>query len=28
VLARGVPYVRRDGNARELLRPKQMDLFR
>lgn len=28
VLARGVPYARRDGNARELLRSKQMDLFR
>lgn len=28
VLARGVPYGRREGCARELLRPKQMDLFR
>lgn len=28
VIARGVPYERRDGNARELLRPRQMDLFR
>lgn len=28
VLARGVPYQRRDGTARELLRPRQMDLFR
>jgi coenzyme F420-0:L-glutamate ligase / coenzyme F420-1:gamma-L-glutamate ligase len=28
VLARGVPYGRRDGAARELLRPKDMDLFR
>jgi coenzyme F420-0:L-glutamate ligase/coenzyme F420-1:gamma-L-glutamate ligase len=28
VLARGVPYARRDGSARELLRPKDMDLFR
>jgi coenzyme F420-0:L-glutamate ligase/coenzyme F420-1:gamma-L-glutamate ligase len=28
VLARGVPYDRRDGTARELLRPRQMDLFR
>jgi coenzyme F420-0:L-glutamate ligase / coenzyme F420-1:gamma-L-glutamate ligase len=27
VLARGVPYARRDGSARELLRPKDMDLF-
>ena len=26
--ARGVPYARRDGNGRELLRPKHMDLFR
>ena len=26
--ARGVPYARRDGNGRELLRPKSMDLFR
>lgn len=25
---RGVPYARRDGNGRELLRPKAMDLFR
>jgi coenzyme F420-0:L-glutamate ligase/coenzyme F420-1:gamma-L-glutamate ligase len=28
VLARGVPYARRDGSARELIRPKAMDLFR
>lgn len=28
VLARGVPYARREGNARELLRPRQLDLFR
>jgi coenzyme F420-0:L-glutamate ligase/coenzyme F420-1:gamma-L-glutamate ligase len=28
VLARGVPYARRDGSARELIRPKEMDLFR
>jgi coenzyme F420-0:L-glutamate ligase/coenzyme F420-1:gamma-L-glutamate ligase len=28
VLARGVPYSRRDGSARELLRPGKMDLFR
>ncbi len=28
VLARGVPYSRREGSARELLRPKHMDLFR
>jgi coenzyme F420-0:L-glutamate ligase/coenzyme F420-1:gamma-L-glutamate ligase len=26
--ARGVPYARRDGSGRELLRPKSMDLFR
>lgn len=26
--ARGLPYARRDGNARELLRPKDLDLFR
>jgi coenzyme F420-0:L-glutamate ligase / coenzyme F420-1:gamma-L-glutamate ligase len=25
---RGVPYARREGNGRELLRPKQMDMFR
>ncbi|MCE2947900.1 MAG: coenzyme F420-0:L-glutamate ligase [bacterium] len=25
---RGVPYDRRDGNGRELLRPKAMDMFR
>ncbi len=25
---RGVPYQRRDGNGRELLRPKQLDMFR
>jgi coenzyme F420-0:L-glutamate ligase/coenzyme F420-1:gamma-L-glutamate ligase len=28
VLARGVPYGRRDGTTRELLRPKERDLFR
>jgi coenzyme F420-0:L-glutamate ligase/coenzyme F420-1:gamma-L-glutamate ligase len=28
VLARGVPYARREGSARELLRPKDKDLFR
>jgi coenzyme F420-0:L-glutamate ligase/coenzyme F420-1:gamma-L-glutamate ligase len=28
VLARGVPYVRRDSLARDLLRPKDKDLFR
>jgi coenzyme F420-0:L-glutamate ligase/coenzyme F420-1:gamma-L-glutamate ligase len=28
VLARGVPYARRDGSAAELLRPLAMDLFR
>ena len=28
VLARGVPYARRDSLARELLRPKDKDLFR
>jgi coenzyme F420-0:L-glutamate ligase / coenzyme F420-1:gamma-L-glutamate ligase len=28
VLARGMPYARREGSARELLRPKDMDLFR
>lgn len=28
VLARGVPYDRRDGSARDLLRPKESDLFR
>ena len=28
VLARGVPYARREGSARELLRSKEMDLFR
>jgi coenzyme F420-0:L-glutamate ligase/coenzyme F420-1:gamma-L-glutamate ligase len=28
VLARGVPYARRDGTARELIRPKEIDLFR
>jgi coenzyme F420-0:L-glutamate ligase/coenzyme F420-1:gamma-L-glutamate ligase len=26
--ARGVPYDRRDGSGRELLRPKSMDMFR
>lgn len=28
VHVRGFPYARRDGNAKELLRPKQMDMFR
>jgi coenzyme F420-0:L-glutamate ligase/coenzyme F420-1:gamma-L-glutamate ligase len=28
VLARGVPYERRDGSARERLRPADLDLFR
>ena len=28
VLVRGVPFERRDGSARELVRPKEMDLFR
>ena len=28
VLARGFPYARRDGHARELLRPRAEDLFR
>lgn len=28
VLARGVPYARRDGSAGELVRPKEIDLFR
>ena len=28
VLARGVPYARRDGTAHELIRPKEIDLFR
>ena len=28
VLARGVPYDRREGTASELIRPKEMDLFR
>jgi coenzyme F420-0:L-glutamate ligase/coenzyme F420-1:gamma-L-glutamate ligase len=28
VLARGVPYARRDGSAHELIRPKEIDLFR
>ena len=28
VLARGVPYPRREGNAHELIRPKEIDLFR
>ena len=28
VLARGVPYARREGTARELIRPKEIDLFR
>ena len=28
VLARGVPYERREGSINELIRPRQMDLFR
>jgi coenzyme F420-0:L-glutamate ligase / coenzyme F420-1:gamma-L-glutamate ligase len=28
VLLRGVPYQRREGSARELIRPEAMDLFR
>jgi coenzyme F420-0:L-glutamate ligase / coenzyme F420-1:gamma-L-glutamate ligase len=28
ILVRGVPYQRRDGSARELLRPKALDFFR
>jgi coenzyme F420-0:L-glutamate ligase/coenzyme F420-1:gamma-L-glutamate ligase len=28
VLARGVPYARREGTAQELIRPKEIDLFR
>lgn len=28
VLARGVPYARREGSARELVRPRARDLFR
>ena len=28
VLARGVPFERREGSARELVRPKETDLFR
>jgi coenzyme F420-0:L-glutamate ligase/coenzyme F420-1:gamma-L-glutamate ligase len=28
VLARGVPYERRDGSAAELVRPRELDLFR
>ncbi len=28
VLARGLPYPRREGSARELIRPKEIDLFR
>jgi coenzyme F420-0:L-glutamate ligase/coenzyme F420-1:gamma-L-glutamate ligase len=28
VLARGVPYARRNGTAGELIRPKEIDLFR
>jgi coenzyme F420-0:L-glutamate ligase/coenzyme F420-1:gamma-L-glutamate ligase len=28
ILVRGVPYSRRDGTARELLRPKALDFFR
>jgi coenzyme F420-0:L-glutamate ligase/coenzyme F420-1:gamma-L-glutamate ligase len=28
ILVRGVPYERREGNARELQRPKAMDFFR
>jgi len=28
ILVRGFPYKLREGNARELIRPKGMDLFR
>jgi coenzyme F420-0:L-glutamate ligase/coenzyme F420-1:gamma-L-glutamate ligase len=28
ILVRGVPYERREGNARELLRPRALDFFR
>ena len=28
ILIRGLPYARRDGTAAELIRPKEMDLFR
>jgi coenzyme F420-0:L-glutamate ligase / coenzyme F420-1:gamma-L-glutamate ligase len=28
VLARGIAFPRRDGNARELIRPRELDLFR
>jgi coenzyme F420-0:L-glutamate ligase/coenzyme F420-1:gamma-L-glutamate ligase len=28
VLARGVPYERRDSSVQELVRPKAQDLFR
>ena len=28
VLVHGIPYVRREGNARELVRPRERDLFR
>jgi coenzyme F420-0:L-glutamate ligase/coenzyme F420-1:gamma-L-glutamate ligase len=28
VLARGVPYARREGSARELQRDKTLDFFR
>lgn len=28
VIARGVPHTRRDGSARELVRPPEMDLFK
>ena len=28
ILMRGLPYARRDGTAAELIRPKEMDLFR
>jgi coenzyme F420-0:L-glutamate ligase / coenzyme F420-1:gamma-L-glutamate ligase len=28
VLARGVPYERREGSIKELIRPREMDLFR
>jgi coenzyme F420-0:L-glutamate ligase/coenzyme F420-1:gamma-L-glutamate ligase len=28
VLLRGVPYARREGCARELVRPRERDLFR
>ncbi|MER3514267.1 MAG: coenzyme F420-0:L-glutamate ligase, partial [Chloroflexota bacterium] len=28
VLVRGLPYPLREGNARELIRPRELDLFR